>query len=100
MAAPTEPGDPPTALMQKSRSYLHVLGTDPDKDKPVFGYEVNPDIKMAPALFPWSWIPHGSKYAMAALDTGVSPNEMYYIAPLAGLQRPQVPWKKNRRFRG
>ncbi|HWP89788.1 MAG TPA: hypothetical protein VNM70_18045, partial [Burkholderiales bacterium] len=90
----TEPDDPPTALMQKSRSYLHVLGTDPDKDKPVFGYEVNPDIKMAPALFPWSWIPHGSKYAMAALDTGVSPNEMYYIAPLAGLQRPLVPWKK------
>jgi len=90
----TEPDDPPTALMQKSRSYLHVLGADPDKDKPVFGYEVNPDIKMAPALFPWSWTPHGSKYAMAALDTGVSPNEMYYIAPLAGLQRPLVPWKK------
>ena len=90
----TEPDDPPTALMQKSRSYLHVLGADPDKDKPVFGYEVNPEIKMAPALFPWSWIPHGSKYAMAALDTGVSPNEMYYIAPLAGLQRPLVPWKK------
>ena len=89
-----EPGDPPTALMQKSRSYLHVLGTDPDKDKPVFGYAVNPDIKMAPALFPWSWTPHGSKYAMASLDTGVSPNEMYYIAPLAGLKRPLVPWKK------
>ena len=84
--------------MQKSRSYLHVVGTDPENDKPVFGYEVNPDIRMAPALFPWAWTPRGSKYAIATLETGVSPNEKYYIAPLAGLKRTPVPWKKIAEF--
>src|SRR5205085_11831492 len=41
-------GAPPTELYQKSRVFWHTLGPDPEKDKAVFGYEVNPEIKMGP----------------------------------------------------
>jgi prolyl oligopeptidase len=34
------PGAPAAEVRQKFRSYRHVLGTDPEKDQPVFGYGV------------------------------------------------------------
>lgn len=87
-------GAPMTEALQRSRVYLHVLGADPDKDKPVHGYGVNPDLKIEPALFPWVWVQYGSKYALAVLDTGVSPNYAFFIAPVAALKQPTVPWRK------
>ena len=90
----SEPGEPATEARQRSRVYLHVLGTDPDKDKPVHGYEVNPRVKMESALFPWVWVPYGSKYVRAGFDTGVSPNYAYFIAPVAALKQPVIPWRK------
>jgi prolyl oligopeptidase len=88
-------GDAPlTEALQRSRVYLHVLGSDPDQDKPVHGYGVHPDVTVEPALFPWVWVPYGSKYALAVLDTGVSPNYAYYIAPVDALKQPIVPWRK------
>src|SRR5262245_9690203 len=89
-----EPGAPATESLERSRVYLHVLGADPEEDKPVHGYGVNPDVEMEPALLPWVWIPYGSKYALAVLDTGVSPNYALFIAPVAALKEPRVPWLK------
>jgi prolyl oligopeptidase len=37
-------GAPVTDLGQKYRAYVHVLGEDPEKDRPVFGYGVVPSI--------------------------------------------------------
>ena len=37
-------GAPQTDLYLKNRVYKHVLGTNPDADKPVFGYGVNPEV--------------------------------------------------------
>jgi prolyl oligopeptidase len=93
-----EPGAPATETYQQSRSYLHVLGSDPDKDKPLLGYGVDPDLRIDPTLFPWVWITPGAKYAIGVLDTGVSPNHTYYIAPVASLAEPVVPWKKVAEF--
>ena len=47
-----EPGEPAVEERKRSRSFLHVLGTNPDGDKPIFGYGVDPRIEVAPALFP------------------------------------------------
>src|SRR4029434_3512690 len=90
----SEPGAPTTELLQRSRVYLHVLGADPEDDKPVHGYGVNPDVEMEPALFPWVWIPYGSKYAVAVLDTSVSAICAFVVARVAALKEPRVPWKK------
>ncbi|HEY8560864.1 MAG TPA: prolyl oligopeptidase family serine peptidase [Pyrinomonadaceae bacterium] len=91
------PDSPPTDLYQKSRVYLHVLGGDADADKPVFGYEVNPNIKMETTPLPFIWIPLGSKYAVAIVNSGVSPNSEFYVAPLAALTENgnnPIDWQK------
>ena len=89
-----DPEMPATEAFQKSRTYLHVLGADPEQDKPLHGYGVNPALDVDPVLFPWVWVPYGSKYALAVLDTGVSPNYALFVAPLASLGQPAIPWKR------
>ncbi len=87
-------GAPPTELYQKSRVYWHVLGTDPEKDKVIFGYEVNPDIKMEPEPLPFAAVPVGSKYVFAIVNSGVSPNSELYFAPLSALSQTPIPWRR------
>ncbi|MGI9064812.1 MAG: prolyl oligopeptidase family serine peptidase [Pyrinomonadaceae bacterium] len=91
------PNSPPTDLYQKSRVYLHVLGTSADADKAVFGYEVNPNIKLETTPLPFIAVPLDSKYAFAIVNSGVSPNSEFFVAPLEALnQNPNTPiqWRK------
>ena len=60
---------PATEQFQKSRVYLHHLGTDPETDKPVFGYEVDPNIKVDPTLLPYVYLSAGSSYAVGTLSS-------------------------------
>ena len=89
-----EPGEPATEERKRSRTFLHVLGANPDEDKPIFGYGVDPRIEVAPALFPLVWTLSGSRWAIGELATGVSPNSAYFIAPVASLKDPVVPWRR------
>jgi len=89
-----EPGEPPAEERKRSRAFLHVLGANPDNDKPILGYGVDPKIEVAPALFPMVWPIAGTRWAIGEIMTGVSPNSTYYIAPIASLKDPVVPWRK------
>lgn len=88
---------PPTDLYQKSRIYLHVLGTDADTDKAIFGYEVNPNIKLETTPIPFADAPLGSKYIFIYVNSGVSPNSELYVASLAALKQnanTPIQWRK------
>src|ERR1700730_6854381 len=87
-------GAPPTDLYQKSRVYLHVLGANPDTDKVVFGYEVNPNIKLDPAPIPFAFVPIGSKYLFAVVNSGVSPNSEYYVTTIDKINQTTIPWRR------
>jgi prolyl oligopeptidase len=87
-------GAPPTDLYQKSRVYLHVLGANPDMDRVIFGYEVNPNIKMEPTPLPFAVVPIGSKYVFAIVNSGVSPNSEYYVTTLDKLTQTPIPWRR------
>jgi len=87
-------GAPATELYQKSRVYLHTLGTSPDSDVAVFGYEVNPAIKMETTPLPFAYVPIGSKYIIALVNSGVSPNSEYYITTVDKLTQTPIPWRK------
>ncbi len=76
------PGAPAAEVRQKYRSYLHVLGTDPAKDVPVFGYGVVPSIDVDPSLIASVDVQPGSRYALGVLNGSVTPNSAYYIAPV------------------
>jgi hypothetical protein len=75
------PGAPESEVRQKFRAYLHVLGTDPTKDKPVFGYGVVPSISVDPSQISSIGIPFGSNWALGVVNGSVTPNSAYYIAP-------------------
>jgi prolyl oligopeptidase len=87
-------GAPATDLYQKSRVYLHTLGTSPDRDVAVFGYEVNPAIKMETTPLPFAYVPTGSKYVIAIVNSGVSPNSEYYFTTVDKLTQTPIPWRK------
>jgi prolyl oligopeptidase len=91
------PDAPPTDLYQKSRVYLHVLGTNADTDKAIFGYEVNPKIKLETTPIPFAYAPLGSKYIFTYVNSGVSPNSELYVASLAALRQntnTPIEWRK------
>ncbi len=85
---------PPERVRQNFRTYLHVLGTDPEKDKPVFGNGVVPSIEVDPSLIASIVIPQGSRYAIGVLNGSVTPNSAYYIAPVETVGKPETPWRK------
>lgn len=89
------PADAPAAeKYQRRRLYRHVLGTKSDADKPIFGNEINPDIEIEPALTASSITNPNWKYVFASVNSTVSPNSEYYVAPVEALDQTSIPWRK------
>lgn len=88
------PGAPEAEVRQKFRSYLHVLGTDPANDLPVFGYGVVPSIEVDPSLIASVQTQPGSQYALGVLNGSVTPNSAYYIASAKAVGTPNPGWRK------
>jgi prolyl oligopeptidase len=87
-------GAPASEVRQKFRSYLHVLGTDADKDAAVFGYGVVPSIDVDPSLIASVETEPGSRYAVGVLNGSVTPNSAYYIAPVNAIGKSKPDWRK------
>ena len=90
---PMAPGSPEIELRQKSRSYLHVLGSDPGKDPPVFGYGVVPSIKVEPDLQVSVRTPLNSHYAIGSIFAD-GYGTAYYIEPAGDLGKANSAWRK------
>lgn len=88
------PGAPATAIEQKYRAYLHVLGRNPAKDPAVFGYGVTPTIPVNPTYFASMEIPPDGKYAIASINDGVSPNSAFYVEPISDLGKTNSDWRE------
>ena len=88
------PGAPAAEVRQKFRTYLHVLGTDPEKDQPVFGYGVVPSIEVDPSLIASVQTQPDSRYALGVLNGSVTPNSAYYIEPISDLGKTNTAWRK------
>jgi prolyl oligopeptidase len=88
------PGAPAADVRKKFRSYLHVLGTDPEKDAPVFGYGVVPSIDVDPSLIASVHTQPGSPWALGVLNGSVTPNSAYYIEPIGNVAKTNSAWRK------
>lgn len=89
-----EPGMPGTERELKSKVYLHVVGTDPEKDPLVFGYGVSPAISMEQSDFPFVATFPGSSYALGVVAHGTDNEVTLYAAPLSTLGATDIPWRK------
>jgi prolyl oligopeptidase len=92
--APHKPGAPATAKYERSRVYLHELGTSPADDLPILGAGVVPGMKIAATDIPWVDIAPGSRYAVGVLENGVSHTLVLYTAPLQQVGTSQVHWQR------
>jgi prolyl oligopeptidase len=88
-------GAPATEVRQKYRTYLHILGTSPDKDQAVFGYGVVPSIEVDPRLYASIRTQANSKYALGVIGLPIgAPNSAYYIAPVNAIGKSTTSWRK------
>jgi prolyl oligopeptidase len=89
------PGAPVTETRQKYRCYLHVLGTDPEQDRVVFGYGVVPSIDVDPRRFASVWTQPDSQFALGSIGTPViSPNGAFFITPADTIGKANSTWHK------
>jgi prolyl oligopeptidase len=88
-----QPGMQPTERELKSTVYAHTIGTDPDKDQPIFGYGVSRGINLAPTDIPWVYVIPGSTYALAVAAHGTQNEFTAYAAPSSTLGHGPVPWR-------
>jgi len=87
-------GADPTERYLKSKVFLHVMGTDPDKDTAILGYEVSPAVKVAAEEIPIVVAEPGQDYALGLIVNGVQNELTIYVAPVATLGSAGTPWKK------
>jgi prolyl oligopeptidase len=89
------PGAPPTAKYQKLKVYKHLLGNDPEKDPLIFGYEVNPTVKVAEDDFSvLAYSPGAPKYLVGLVIHGVKNEFDVYAIPLTTNPGANTAWKK------
>jgi len=88
------PGMPPTARYLDSRVFLHVVGTDPEKDVPVFGTGLSSATAVAATDIPFVGAEPGSPYALGIVAHGVRREFTIYAATLATVAKGHPEWKK------
>ena len=89
------PDAPPTAKYQKLKVYRHTLGSDPEKDPLVFGYEVIPSMKVTEDDFPVVlYSPAAPKALVGLIIHGVKNEKDLYVTPFADTPAADTPWKK------
>ncbi|MGB6870338.1 MAG: prolyl oligopeptidase family serine peptidase [Acidobacteriaceae bacterium] len=88
------PGQPETDKEEKSVDYLHLVGTDPDKDVAVLGYGLSPQVKIEALDIPFVITVPDSKWALAVIAHGVLNEQTVYEAPVSEVSNADVPWVK------
>jgi prolyl oligopeptidase len=89
------PGAPPTAKYQKLKVYKHLLGNDPEHDTLVFGYEVNPNVKVTEDDFSvLVYSPGAPNYLVGLVIHGVKNEFDVYAIPNNGSPGANTDWKK------
>jgi prolyl oligopeptidase len=89
-----QPGMDPAERRLKSRVFLHQVGSDPETDKVVFGYGVEPKIELEPSDNSNVSIDPRSDFALACVSHGFSNDASCFVAPVASVGKPNAPWKK------
>jgi prolyl oligopeptidase len=88
------PGEPATDKEQKVRTFLHILGHDPETDVAVGGYGVAPAVPVVPTGFDAVVTTPASSYALSIVQNGVQNEVAVYAAPADSVTDGQAPWKK------
>jgi prolyl oligopeptidase len=88
------PHEPPADRFSNNKVFIHHLGTDPDKDMPVFGAAVGDVTTIAPTDFVSVTALTGTRYALGVQSDGVSPEVALYLSKLPESGDTGFAWHK------
>lgn len=78
---------------KNSKTFLHILNTDPQKDKEIFSRAINPELDIKEEEFPMmSYDPH-NEYLFGFSSSVDNRMEAWY-APASELKKSKITWKK------
>ena len=89
-----QPGEPATDKETRAVNYLHVLGRDPDRDVPVFGYGVDPKVAFGTTDFPIVVYSPASPYALGVVAHGVKNELTMYATKGAPADAASASWTR------
>src|SRR5262249_24344754 len=87
------PGAPPTDVYRFGKSFLHVLGTDPETDRAVLGNGVPGDPGSGEYDFPSVITTPGSRWVLGFAFHGVQNELTGWVAPLDEVRKGAPRWK-------
>ena len=85
---------PPTAKYENIRTYLHILGTDPEGDAAVFGIGTSANVSIGKDDFAAAAVSPDCDYAVGQVIHGVQNEQTIYVAPKSELDGGKASWKK------
>jgi prolyl oligopeptidase len=88
----TDAHSAPTDRYLNSKMYLHVMGTNADKDALIFGIGVA-GVKVDPADIPFTVTFPGAKYVLGVVAHGVRNEVTAYVAPMDSVVAGAATWK-------
>ena len=89
------PDAPATAKYQKIRVYRHTLGSDPENDPQVFGYDMAGGVKVLEDDFAAiAYSPAAPKSMVGVVIHGVKNEKDFYVAPFEETPTATTVWKK------
>jgi prolyl oligopeptidase len=88
------PDAPPTAVYENQKTFLHILGTDPDKDPAIFGPGVSPDANIPVAGFTGIATTPNCPFVVAFYTAGTTNPPTVYLARSDQATNSNTPWRK------
>jgi prolyl oligopeptidase len=85
---------PPSDIYKNGRTFLHILGTDPENDLPVFGPGLPGSPDVPAAGFNGVVGSPGSRYVVAIFTAGTIDSGSVYVAKEQDAIGPDTPWKQ------
>jgi prolyl oligopeptidase len=76
------PNDRPADRLFNAKIFLHVLGTNPAADTPIFGAGIGATTSLDPEYIPTLTVLPGTDYLLATANSGVAPEQDYYLAKI------------------
>ncbi len=88
------PDAPATAKYQNGVALRHVVGTDPSRDTPVFGFGVTPAAPFQPDDVPILVSLPGCDYLFGVVARGVQNENAVYAVPRRAVHGAATPWQR------
>jgi len=88
------PQSAPTDRYLKSKVFLHTLGSDPDKDPAIFGFELSKSVSMTPEDIPFVAYSPASPWVVGVIAHGVQNERTLYAARIDAVRGAATPWRK------